>query len=65
MVIWKYRPIMFNDSLFILLSQFVAYLKKFLYVRFYKEKQFEILRSYIYQRLTTKTRKIEYLSLIL
>ena len=46
----QYRTIMFNDSLFISLSQFVAIPWNFLSVSFYKEKQSEILRGYFYQQ---------------
>ena len=55
----KYRTMMFNDSLFISLSQFVAILEKPLKVSFYKERQSEMLDSYFYQRHTPITKKLD------
>ena len=48
---------MLNDSLFISLSQFTAIPKQDFYVSFCKEKQFKILHSHFYQRLTLNTKK--------
>ena len=57
MDIMRYRTIMFNDSLLILLSQFVAIPEKAFWVSFSKEKQSENLQSGFYQRLTLNTKK--------
>ena len=53
----KYGSIIFNHSLFILLSQFVAIHEKAFYVSFYKEKQSESLLNYVYQRYTLSIKK--------
>ena len=57
MDIMRYRTIMFNDSLLILLSQFVAIPEKAFWASFCKEKQSDILHSRFYQRLTLNTKK--------
>ena len=48
---------LFNDSLFISALQFVEIPRKSFYVRFYKEKQSEMLHSCFFQRLTLNTKK--------
>ena len=48
----KHGTIIFNNSLFISLSQFVAIPEKAFQVIFYEEKLSEILHSHFYERFT-------------